>query len=229
MPFIQLEADIHPSPKDTESTFDLKMAHGSSGEQHFFIDFNRVPVSEPIVKYDSIEQIQGTTEYTQTMIPSSTFNEYGVHASFVLSQFTTGKFSWTMSGSKNIENILLPYLLKFATENECARLNLKELHFFIAEDINGSSDKRPNLIQARKSDGKIAAMKVEYFSDAGITYDCSLPVMDLSILSDDNTYQIHSFIAAGGSYYTSKVTSTAFRSFGVLQSIDHGESYRASG
>jgi xanthine dehydrogenase molybdopterin-binding subunit B/xanthine dehydrogenase iron-sulfur cluster and FAD-binding subunit A len=64
---------------------------------------------------------------------------------------------------------------------------------------------------------KIEAMFIHYLSDAGYSYDASLPIMDLSVLSSCNAYNISSFVCQGDVYFSNKATNTALRSFGVVQ------------
>lgn len=66
-------------------------------------------------------------------------------------------------------------------------------------------------------DGRIQKAKYEFFSNAGYSYDCSLPVMDLVLLSADSCYNIDTFQAVGTACRTNYETRTAFRSFGVIQ------------
>ena len=72
---------------------------------------------------------------------------------------------------------------------------------------------------AATKDGKIIAMELNFFADGGCTYDCSFPVMDLILLVSDNAYKIPKFLAQGEVCMTNKATSTAFRSFGVVQGM----------
>jgi xanthine dehydrogenase/oxidase len=65
--------------------------------------------------------------------------------------------------------------------------------------------------------GRIEKFRVDFASDGGSSYDCSLPVMDLVLLSADNAYNIPTFQANGTVYRTNRATNTAFRSFGVIQ------------
>lgn len=65
--------------------------------------------------------------------------------------------------------------------------------------------------------GKIENISLDYWSNAGYSFDCSLPVMDLVILSADGAYNIPNFVANGIACRTNIVSRTAFRSFGVIQ------------
>jgi xanthine dehydrogenase/oxidase len=65
--------------------------------------------------------------------------------------------------------------------------------------------------------GKIEKLKLDYWSNAGYSFDCSLPVMDLVILSADGAYNVPTFGANGIACRTNVVSRTAFRSFGVIQ------------
>lgn len=67
--------------------------------------------------------------------------------------------------------------------------------------------------------GKIEALQFEFYSNGGCTYDASFPVMDLILLSSDNAYNIPQFLSTGEVCMTFKATSTAFRSFGVVQTM----------
>ena len=72
---------------------------------------------------------------------------------------------------------------------------------------------------AAKKDGTIKALHFHFYSDGGCTYDATFPVMDLTLLSSDNAYNIQQFLAQGDCAMTNKATSTAFRSFGVIQTM----------
>ncbi|CAL8466442.1 g5978 [Coccomyxa elongata] len=64
---------------------------------------------------------------------------------------------------------------------------------------------------------KIVAMEVRYTTDGGCTYDTTFPVTDLAVLQSDNAYFIPSFVGSAICARTNKATSTAMRSFGVIQ------------
>jgi len=66
-------------------------------------------------------------------------------------------------------------------------------------------------------DGKIEAMRLDFRSDAGDTYDCSFAVMDLSLLTADGCYKVDTLQANGKCYRTNKTSNTAYRTFGVVQ------------
>ncbi|SDH50486.1 molybdopterin cofactor-binding domain-containing protein [Mucilaginibacter gossypii] len=72
------------------------------------------------------------------------------------------------------------------------------------------------FISATK-DGQIERMRVDYASDAGHSYDCSYPVMDLALLCAENAYYAPVFKTNGGVYRTNTQSRTAFRSFGLIQ------------
>ena len=66
-------------------------------------------------------------------------------------------------------------------------------------------------------DGKIEAMRLDFRSDAGDTYDCSFAVLDLSLLMADGCYLVNTLQANGTCYRTNKTSNTAYRTFGVVQ------------
>lgn len=66
-------------------------------------------------------------------------------------------------------------------------------------------------------EGKINAMAIDYYANGGNTYDMSFPVMDLAVLSADNVYNIDTFKITGNVCQTNQISSTAFRSFGLVQ------------
>ena len=72
---------------------------------------------------------------------------------------------------------------------------------------------------AASSNGKIQAMQLDFFSNGGCTYDASFPVMDLILLSADNAYYVPQFLCKGNVCMTFKASNTAFRSFGVVQTM----------
>lgn len=72
---------------------------------------------------------------------------------------------------------------------------------------------------AATPDGVLKAMRLDFGSDAGDTYDCSFAVMDLSLLQSDGCYHIETLQANGTVYRTNKASNTAFRTFGSVQPI----------
>jgi len=67
------------------------------------------------------------------------------------------------------------------------------------------------------SNGKIEKLRIDFWSNAGFSYDCSLSIMDLVLLSADGAYSVPTFQANGTVCRTNLATNTAFRSFGVIQ------------
>ena len=67
--------------------------------------------------------------------------------------------------------------------------------------------------------GRIEKLRLDYLSDGGSSFDCSLGVMELVLLSADDAYQVNTFEANGLACYTNIETRTAFRSFGVMQCV----------
>jgi xanthine dehydrogenase/oxidase len=65
--------------------------------------------------------------------------------------------------------------------------------------------------------GKIAKARYDFVADAGSSYDCTLPVTDLVLLSADSAYGIESFRVTRKACLTNTLTNTAMRSFGVIQ------------
>ncbi|MFQ6026033.1 MAG: molybdopterin cofactor-binding domain-containing protein [Dehalococcoidia bacterium] len=68
--------------------------------------------------------------------------------------------------------------------------------------------------------GTIKGLCVNLKSDGGNTYDVSFPVMDLSQLNGDNSYNIDTWRTSGQVYRTNRISNTAFRSFGTVQSVN---------
>jgi len=67
--------------------------------------------------------------------------------------------------------------------------------------------------------GKMSRMRVDYASDAGHSFDCSVPVMDLALLCAENAYHVPAFKTTGTVYRTNTQSRTAFRSFGLVQAM----------
>lgn len=72
---------------------------------------------------------------------------------------------------------------------------------------------------AVSKDGIIRAMQIHFYSDGGCSYDTTFPVMDISLLKSDNAYNVKNFLAQADCAMTNKVTSTTFRTFGVIQTV----------
>jgi xanthine dehydrogenase/oxidase len=66
---------------------------------------------------------------------------------------------------------------------------------------------------------KINKFKVDYKLDGGHSLDCTIPVMELALLHGENTYDIEVNKTVGQAYLTHVQSRTAFRSFGLVQSI----------
>lgn len=67
--------------------------------------------------------------------------------------------------------------------------------------------------------GRISRMRIDYKSDAGHSFDCSIPVMDLALLCAENAYYVPAFKTTGTVYRTNTQSRTAFRSFGLVQAM----------
>ena len=67
--------------------------------------------------------------------------------------------------------------------------------------------------------GRIEKIRIDHWSNAGFSYDASLPIMDLVVFSADGTYRVDTFRATGTVCRTNVQTRTAFRSFGVIQGM----------
>ena len=67
------------------------------------------------------------------------------------------------------------------------------------------------------TDGKIEKIKFDFLANAGSSYDCTLPVTDLVLLSADLAYGTGTFRAGQRACLTNTLTNTAMRSFGVIQ------------
>jgi xanthine dehydrogenase small subunit len=73
---------------------------------------------------------------------------------------------------------------------------------------------------AYDDDGTIKGFSIDYKSDGGNTYDVSFPIMDLSLQSSDNAYNIGTYRVSGNICQTNKASNTAFRTFGLVQAVN---------
>ncbi len=73
---------------------------------------------------------------------------------------------------------------------------------------------------AYDDDGTMKGFAIDFKSDGGNTYYVSFPVMDLSVQSTDNAYNIGTYRAGGNICQTNKLSNTAFRSFGLIQAVN---------
>jgi len=69
------------------------------------------------------------------------------------------------------------------------------------------------------SDGKITALKVEYFSDGGAYADLSTSILERTLLHTDNAYYLENVHISGQICKTNYAPNTAFRGFGGPQAI----------
>ncbi len=72
-------------------------------------------------------------------------------------------------------------------------------------------------------DGTIKGFAIDYKSDGGNTYDVSFPIMDMSLQSNDNSYNIDTYRVSGNICQTNKASNTAFRTFGLVQAVNLSE------
>ena len=70
-----------------------------------------------------------------------------------------------------------------------------------------------------RSDGKILALVVDLYSNAGSSLDLSAGVMDRALFHIDNTYYIPNIRVSGHLCHTNLASNTAFRGFGAPQSM----------
>jgi xanthine dehydrogenase large subunit len=68
-------------------------------------------------------------------------------------------------------------------------------------------------------DGRIRALKFEYFSNAGATTDLSPSIMERTLLHSDNAYYIPAADFVGRCCFTNLPSNTAFRGFGGPQAM----------
>jgi xanthine dehydrogenase small subunit len=73
---------------------------------------------------------------------------------------------------------------------------------------------------AYDEDGTLKGFSMDYQSDGGNTYDVSFPIMDMSLQSNDNAYNIGTYRVSGNICQTNKASNTAFRTFGLVQSVN---------
>ena len=67
--------------------------------------------------------------------------------------------------------------------------------------------------------GDLVAMDLKYEVDAGCSSSVSIDVVEMAVLSSENTYRVPYFRCVGTPYLTNKSSSTAARSFGVIQAM----------
>jgi xanthine dehydrogenase/oxidase len=70
-----------------------------------------------------------------------------------------------------------------------------------------------------KADGKVMALDMQLFSNAGYSYDLSLPVMERAVAHSDNAYNIPNIRVVGKLCKTNIHSNTAFRGFGGPQGM----------
>ncbi|MEO7732098.1 MAG: molybdopterin cofactor-binding domain-containing protein, partial [Kofleriaceae bacterium] len=76
---------------------------------------------------------------------------------------------------------------------------------------------RGTFAASHAADGTIHAMRLDFVSNGGCTYDASFPIMDLSQQNGDSAYYIPTFRTTGTVARTNLASNTAMRSFGVIQ------------
>ncbi|MFK8010192.1 MAG: molybdopterin cofactor-binding domain-containing protein [Saprospiraceae bacterium] len=77
-----------------------------------------------------------------------------------------------------------------------------------------------NFATSFEPSGKINGLLLNLISNGGNTYDLSFPVMDLSVNSSENVYNIENLKITGNVCQTNEISNTAFRAFGLVQSMN---------
>ena len=67
--------------------------------------------------------------------------------------------------------------------------------------------------------GKLLGVDADYWFDGGGTYDCSFTVMDCLQLRSDSAYMVPNYRSSGEVCKTNKTSNTAYRAFGMVQSM----------
>lgn len=67
--------------------------------------------------------------------------------------------------------------------------------------------------------GLLVGLDTAYVFDGGATYDCSFVVMDCLQLRSDSAYRVGNYRSSGEVAKTNKASNTAYRAFGLIQSM----------
>lgn len=67
--------------------------------------------------------------------------------------------------------------------------------------------------------GKLVGYHAAYWTDGGYTYDCSFVVLDCLQLRSDTAYMVPNYQSEGEVCKTNKASNTAYRAFGLIQSM----------
>uniref|UniRef100_A0A452RIH4 xanthine dehydrogenase n=1 Tax=Ursus americanus TaxID=9643 RepID=A0A452RIH4_URSAM len=90
------------------------------------------------------------------------------------------------------------------------------------EDMLITGGRHPFLAKYKvgfMKDGKVVALKVEHYSNAGNTMDLSQSIMERALLHMDNCYKIPNILGTGRLCKTNLSSNTAFRGFGGPQAM----------
>ena len=94
------------------------------------------------------------------------------------------------------------------------------------EDMVASGGRHPFLARYKvgfSKDGKVIALDIKMYSNAGFSMDLSNAVMDRALFHMDNVYNIPNLRGLGFTCKTNLVTNTAFRGFGGPQGLFFAE------
>lgn len=69
------------------------------------------------------------------------------------------------------------------------------------------------------SEGKVLALDLELYNNAGNSYDLSLAVLERAMFQSENVYEIPNVNIKGNVCYTNFPSNTAFRGFGGPQAM----------
>lgn len=130
-------------------------------------------------------------------------------------------------GGKETRSILLSSVLALA-----AKKTGKPVRYMLTreEDMVLMGQRHPFLGRYKvgvNKDGKIQALDLEVFNNAGWTFDLSTAVLERAMTHSDGCYKIPNFFVRGRICRTNTMSNTAFRGFGGPQGMFIAETYMA--
>uniref|UniRef100_A0A673CXA8 xanthine dehydrogenase n=1 Tax=Sphaeramia orbicularis TaxID=375764 RepID=A0A673CXA8_9TELE len=169
--------------------------HRMGGQEHFYMETQSMLVV-PVVGYVSVAQTLG--------IPS---NRVTCHVKRMGGAF----------GGKVTKTSILASVTSVAVTNRPVRCILER-----GEDMLITGGRHPVVGKYKvgfMNDGRIIAADIQFYTNAGNTIDESVLVIEKILLHMDNAYNIPHLRGSGAACRTNLPSNTAFRGFGVPQSL----------
>ncbi|KAI5458128.1 xanthine dehydrogenase [Mariannaea sp. PMI_226] len=189
------------------------------GQEHFYFETNACLVV-PKLEDGQLEIFASTQNANETQAFAARVCDVQSNKVVVRVKRLGGAF-----GGKETRSVPLSSVLALAakkTKRPCRYMLTRE------EDMVTSGQRHPFLGKYKvgvNKDGKIQALEVDLYNNAGWTYDLSAAVCERAMTHVDGCYKIPNILVRGHLCKTNTMSNTAFRGFGGPQGMFVCETY----